>query len=417
MPAYQPKCHGPFGGTAFSGATSPVPNCVVLIVSTWSLSEKGSDPFEAFHFVSFLTASPERVRLLSGYALRLRFSGRMKIVPQPYLQSAWPVTDHLATRLNDRDDEKARDEGFVADVISGLSGRRKHLESKHLYDERGSALFDQICQLPEYYPARTEQAIMRTNAEEIVREIGPNATLVELGSGSSRKTKILLDHLESPSAYVPIDISQDHVLATAMRLRGEYPAIKIEPIVEDFCETLRHSDRFTGERVCVYFPGSTIGNFGRTAATRLLRRIGDWCGEEGGLLIGFDLQKDVSILEAAYNDAQGITAAFSLNLLDRMNREASANFDVEQFQHVGLYDESAERIEIYIESLRDQFVQIGDHSVFFASGERIHTEYSHKYTVAGFTAMAEQSGLARKHVWMDDREYFAVMYLERCNVD
>ncbi len=333
------------------------------------------------------------------------------------MRSTWTLIDQPAPYRHTNRKAIAPKDDFTADVIGGLMKRPKRLASKYLYDAPGSALFDRICQLPEYYLTRTELAIMRANVIEIVQEIGPDSLIVELGSGSSMKTRLLLDHLDRPRAYMPIDISREHVLETAAQLRTEYPAIDIEPIVDDFCNSSFDSARFSGERVCVYFPGSTIGNFERAEALRLLRKIGDWCGDQGGLLIGFDLQKDVSVLEAAYNDADGVTAAFSLNLLQRMNREASANFHLQNFRHVAFYHSPAERIEIYIESHREQHVQIGDSTISFAAGERIHTEYSHKYTVAGFAAMAEKAGLAMKRVWTDDREYFAVMYLENKRAD
>lgn len=306
---------------------------------------------------------------------------------------------------------------FISSVIDGLSQSPKGLSCKYLYDERGSALFDEICGLREYYPAPTEQSILRKNVTEIAGMIGSQAVIVELGSGSSVKTQLLLDHLDRPRAYLPVDISHDHVLATAERLRRDYPGIDIKPIVDDFCVALDDSERFSGERVCVYFPGSTIGNFERETALRLLRKIAHWCGDQGGLLIGFDLQKNVAVIEAAYNDAKGVTAEFSLNLLHRMNREASANFDVDQFQHVAFYNPDAQRMEIYIESKRDQHVRVNDTVVSFSAGERIHIESSHKYTVTGFAAMAGRAGLAMRHVWVDERKYFAVMYLERYDAD
>lgn len=297
-------------------------------------------------------------------------------------------------------------------MLATLAETPKRLNSRHLYDEHGSALFDQICELPEYYLTRTEQSIMQSNIGEIVRQIGPGALLVELGSGSSLKTRLLLDHLEDPLAYLPIDISSEHVLATAQRLHDEYPLLKIEPIVDDFTRRLAIPPRFAGERVCVYFPGSTIGNFPPHEAIRLLRIIADRCGNQGGLLVGFDLQKDCVVLEAAYNDSQGITAAFTLNLLHRLNREAGATFEVDHFRHVAFYNRLAERIEIYLESDREQVVRVADVVLSLSKGERIQTEYSHKYTVAGFAAMAAQAGLTQAQVWVDERNFFAVMYLE-----
>ena len=328
-----------------------------------------------------------------------------------------PTAEHLQKPDGDPGNASLRDDVFLADVLAGLSQTPKRLSSKYLYDERGSALFDQICELPEYYPTRTELAIMESNAVAITREIGPHANVVELGSGSSVKTRLLLDHLDQPRSYIPIDISEDHVLATAQQLRSEYPEIEINPIIDDFCAALENSERFPGDQVCVYFPGSTIGNFPPHDAQRLLHKISDCCGVGGGLLIGFDLQKDIAVLEAAYNDAAGITAEFSLNLLDRMNREAGANFDTGQFRHVAFYNATAERIEIFLESECDQIVRIDEIEISFEKGERIHTEYSHKYTIAGFTQMASHAGLAVRRVWSDDQSYFAIMYLENRNAD
>lgn len=333
------------------------------------------------------------------------------------MNSDSPPADCRPRFNRERGNPTPQDQKFLADAIEGLSKSSKRVSSKYLYDERGSALFDQICKLPEYYPTRTELSIMKANVMQIVREIGPHANVIELGSGSSLKTRLLLDHLDQPRTYLPIDVSEKHVLATVKQLRDKYPDIEIVPIVDDFCVTLNHSGRFSEDGVCVYFPGSTIGNFTANEALGLLRRIGDWCGNSGGLLIGFDLQKKVSVLEAAYNDADGITAEFSLNLLHRINRELSANFDVDQFGHVAFYNSSAERIEIFLESKCDQIVRIGTVEIPFDEGERIHTEYSYKYTVAGFREMAAKAGLAMRHVWLDDQKYFAVMYLESSNAD
>ncbi len=333
-----------------------------------------------------------------------------KTLTQSDTQTALPPSHHVLPCH--RDAATAPEKGFVADVIAGLSKTPKRVSSQHLYDERGSALFDEICQLPEYYLTRSEQAIMRANMREIAREIGPQALLVELGSGNSRKTRLLLNYLKNPQAYLPIDISENHLLATSQRLRQEYPALEVEPIVSDFTRKVDIPPRFAGQRICVYFPGSTIGNFSYDEAISLLQLIADCCGNDGGLLIGFDLQKDKSVLEAAYNDSEGVTAAFSLNLLHRLNQEANATFDVDQFRHVAFYNPRMERIEIYLESKQDQIVRVGDTVIPFAQRERIHTEYSHKYTIGGFSAMAVEAGLIPKNVWVDDRAYFAVMYLE-----
>lgn len=302
------------------------------------------------------------------------------------------------------------DSHFLDDVFAGLSAQCKFIPCKYLYDERGSKLFDAICDLDEYYPTRTELQITIDSADEIGECIGPDAVVVEYGSGSSLKTRVLLDHLQKPSAYLPIDISEDHLLATADKLRADYPQLKVRPIVADFTQGFELPEDLTGDHVCVYFPGSTIGNLKPVEAEELLEKIASQCGHGGGLLIGFDLQKDVSVLELAYDDPQGVTAKFSLNLLSRINRELDADFEVENFRHLSFYNAEDGRIEIYIESLCDQTVTIADRTFGFEKGERIHTEYSHKYTVEGFAKMASQAGFQMRKVWTDSKKYFAVAH-------
>jgi len=300
---------------------------------------------------------------------------------------------------------------FVHDVNEGLSRDHKRLDCKYLYDRRGSQLFDQICDLPEYYPTRTELGIMQEHSESIARHIGSESVLLEFGSGSSLKTRVLLDHLQQPIAYVPVDISRGHLLATADRLREEHPGLEVRPLVADFTDSIAIPDELADENICVYFPGSTIGNLEQSDAIELLSRIRHLCGEHGGLLIGFDLQKDAGVLTRAYNDSQGVTAAFNLNLLDRINREADGEFDVDQFEHLAVYNTEKGRIEISIRSKCEQEVKVGSNLLQFNRGEEIHTEYSHKYTIAGFQSMAESVGMTSKAVWTDPREWFAVMYL------
>lgn len=302
------------------------------------------------------------------------------------------------------------DESFFEDVRQGLSADQKHLPCKYLYDERGSKLFDQICELEVYYPTRTELQITRDNAEEIGEWIGPDAVLVEYGSGSSIKTRILLDHLDQPAAYLPIDISEDHLLSTASDLAKDYPDLKVIPVVADFTDTFQLPSGLSGDHICVYFPGSTIGNLQREAATELLTKIASQCGSGGGMLIGFDLQKDVSVLELAYDDPQGVTAAFSLNLLQRINRELDGNFNLEQFEHLSFYNADIGRIEIYAVSKIDQTVTIAEDTYTFAAGERVHLEHSHKYTIEGFAKMAAGAGFQLRKAWTDERQYFAVAH-------
>ena len=302
---------------------------------------------------------------------------------------------------------------FRSDVIAGLSANPKRLPCKYFYDEHGSALFDAICGLDEYYLTRTELEIMHRHCAEMARTIGLGATLVEFGSGSSVKTRLLLDQLVDSAAYIPVDISRRHLLTTARRLARGYPKIEVRPICADFTENFqlppsweKHSRRI------VYFPGSTIGNFERDDAVALLCRMARLCGPGGGELIGIDLQKDIGTIEAAYNDAQGITAQFNLNLLSRINHELGGNFDLAQFEHLAFYDRAANRVDIRLVSRCDQQVEIGSEAFDFRTGEAIRTEYSHKYTIEAFEQMADEAGLRLRRYWTDDRQYFAVLYFD-----
>ena len=303
-------------------------------------------------------------------------------------------------------------QAFYDDVIDGLSERPRSLPCKYFYDQQGSELFDQICDLDEYYLTRTESAIMARYGAEMADQIGPGVMLVEYGSGSSIKTRILLDHLEEPIAYVPVDISKEHLLASANSLSELFPGIEVLPVCADFTEPFRLPDpQRKPTHNAVYFPGSTIGNFTPKAAQKMLRRIVEICGCGGGLLIGVDLQKDRSIIEPAYNDSKQVTEAFNLNLLHRINRELSGAFRVDQFEHRAVYNADEGRVEISLVSCRDQTVDIGDASFEFEQGESIHTEYSHKYTIEGFAKMAASAGLTLRKHWTDDEELFGVLHL------
>lgn len=314
--------------------------------------------------------------------------------------------------MNNQTDSNVTSGVFLDDVIHGLSKPQKSLACKYLYDERGSELFDAICDTPEYYPTRTELSIMERNAASIAYQLGRGVMLVEYGSGSSIKTRILLDSLTEPVAYVPVDISEEHILRTADALQAAYAKIEILPVVADFTEpfTLPESQR-EPSHVALYFPGSTIGNFTPEAAGSLLRSMSTMLGEQGGLLIGIDLQKDVNVIEAAYNDKAGVTAEFNLNLLARINSELDADFDLANFEHIAIYNPEEHRVEISIGSLCDQQVAIAGTSFGFFKGEEILTEYSHKYTVEGFSEFAAHFGFSLHKHWTDDRNYFALLHL------
>lgn len=300
---------------------------------------------------------------------------------------------------------------FLDDVVAGLSQTPKRLPSKYFYDERGSRLFDEICTLEEYYLTRTELTIMQQFAERIVEALGQGNMLVEYGSGSSLKTRILLDRLQRTVAYVPVDISGEHLEQTAARLAKAYPHIEILPVCADFtAEFELPCSRRDPVRKSVYFPGSTIGNFNPTDAGRLLQQIASICGSGGGLLIGIDLQKEIQTIEAAYNDQNGVTMAFNRNLLHRINREFDADFQVDAFEHRAFYNQHLGRVEIYLVSGTRQVVTIDGVAFRFAEGDAICTEYSYKYTIDGFHAIAATAGFSLECAWADDQELFAVLY-------
>jgi dimethylhistidine N-methyltransferase len=302
----------------------------------------------------------------------------------------------------------------LAEILAGLKLPEKMVSPKYFYDDRGSQLFDQITHLPEYYPTETELGIMLDNMPEIVALIGKQASLIELGSGSSRKTRALLDGLERQAVYVPVDISEDHLLASAVKIRAEHPGLEVLPVVADFTKTFAlPSPTIMPLRNIVYFPGSTIGNFTHDAAHDLLEVMYQEAGQDGALLIGVDLQKDAEIIERAYNDSAGVTAKFNLNMLTHLNREFDFDFDVDAFTHSAHYDETEGRMEIRLVSNQDQAVTSGDEEITLAEGESILTEYSHKYTLDGFAAMAAQAGFTVKKVWMDAQRLFSVQYCVR----
>jgi dimethylhistidine N-methyltransferase len=299
-----------------------------------------------------------------------------------------------------------------AEVVAGLSESPRSIPSKYFYDEAGSVLFDEITRLDEYYLTRTETLVMERHAAEMAAEIGPGALIVEPGSGSSEKTRLLLDHLEAPAAYVPVDISGDYLHTAADKLRREHEGLTVLPLVADFTEPLELPSTPTpSARRIVYFPGSTIGNFRVLEAERLLRRLRSVVGRDGGVLIGFDLVKPVEVIEAAYDDATGVTARFNLNVLAHVNRALGADFDLDAFEHRAPFNAGASRIEMYLVSRRDQRVRLDGHVFDLEAGEAILTEYSHKYTLDSFAELAESAGLVPRRTWTDPDELFCVQLL------
>ena len=302
----------------------------------------------------------------------------------------------------------------LQEIVEGLSEEQKQISPKYFYDERGSQLFDEITRLPEYYLTDTEIGIMRDNIDEMVALIGKQASLIEFGSGTSIKTRILLEHLSELAAYVPVDISEDFLLESAEQIRETFPHIDVRPVAADFTKPFElPTPTVMPIRNVVYFPGSTIGNFEYDDAMSLLRVMHHEAGRGGALLIGVDLQKDPQIIEDAYNDSAGVTAEFNLNMLSHLNRDYGANFDVDEFEHSANYDPEEGRVVIELVSQTDQVVEIGDAEFEIADGEKILTEYSHKYTLKGFEQMANDAGFEVAHVWTDENDLFSVQFLTR----
>ena len=314
-------------------------------------------------------------------------------------------------------DDRQPGEGLLADVLSGLSKSPKRLPSKYFYDARGSDLFERICEQPEYYPTRTELAIMRDHVGAIAEALGPDVRLVEYGSGSGLKTRLLLRNLESPVAYVPVEISRSALAESVAKLEREFPRIEMLPVCTDFTQPIKlpRAERAPRQTV-VYFPGSTLGNFTPDDALRLLRQMRNEAGQgggalDGGVLIGIDLVKDTAALEAAYNDAAGVTAEFTLNLLVRMNHELGADFDLAGFRHRARWHPLAERIETHIVSRREQDVHVDSRTFHFVESEAMLVEYSCKYTLEGFARFAARAGLRVADVWTDPDRKFSVQWL------
>ena len=302
----------------------------------------------------------------------------------------------------------------LAEIIEGLKQDEKTISPKYFYDERGSQLFEEITTLPEYYPTETELGILQDNAEEIAELVGPQASLIEFGSGSSLKTRILLENLHDLAAYVPVDISEELLLESAANLRDDFPDVEILPVVADFTRSFALPEpAIMPVRNIVYFPGSTIGNFTNEDALELLGVMHGEAGEGGALLIGVDLQKDPDIIERAYNDSAGVTAEFNLNVLRHINREFGADFKLDAFSHSAEYNLEEGRVELRLVSSEQQDVNVGDEAFTIEEQEAILTEYSHKYTLDSFAEMAGTAGFEVERVWTDAERLFSVQYCTR----
>ncbi len=302
---------------------------------------------------------------------------------------------------------------FATDVWHGLGASPKTLSSRWLYDQRGSELYEEITQVPEYYPARTETGILHERKEDIATFLAGHPVLLEYGAGASVKTELLLPALTALQWYVPIDIAGDFLAQTARRLRERFPTLQIRPVVADFTQPfdLPHDIPASGRGA--FFPGSTIGNLDPTAAVAFLQRVGEHVGPGGRAVIGADLIKNLEVLLAAYDDAAGITAEFNRNLLRRINRELKGNFKLENFRHEARWNAAESAIEMHLTSNRAQTVQVAGRNFHFADGESLHTESSRKYDMDSFTALAHESGWRIATHWTDSRDYFALFGLER----
>lgn len=296
--------------------------------------------------------------------------------------------------------------------MEGLNKSQKSLSSKYFYDERGSELFEQICDLDEYYPTDAELEILKNYSDEISEVIGPHSLIIEFGSGSSTKTRLLLQELNDIAGYIPVDISRDFLFEEAEKLRSEFPDLDIKPIAADYTKPFELDVNGHAEKRVIFFPGSTVGNFTPNEARAFLAQSADLLKHGGGLLIGVDLKKDPEILNKAYNDSQGVTAEFNLNVLRRINRELNGNFNIGAFRHRAFYNEEEGRVEMHLVSLENQTVSVAGRKIDFKKGEMIHTENSYKYTVEEFKDLISER-YSLKNTWLDSDERFSVHYFEK----
>jgi dimethylhistidine N-methyltransferase len=303
-------------------------------------------------------------------------------------------------------------ESFLAEVLIGLRKPRKELPSKYFYDKRGSQLFERICELKEYYIPRIEASIMQAHIREMVELIGPQVLVIEHGCGNCAKVRLLIDRLHDPVAFIPIDISKEQLLQVAKELDSIYPQLQVLPVCADYTSSFELPiPNQEGRRTVVYFPGSTISNFDPIPAKYFLEHVANLCGSNGALLIGVDLKKDPAVLHNAYNDSEGVTAAFNLNLLERINRELGCDFQLGAFEHYAFYNPRGSRVEMHLISQRDQVVHIGGETISFVKGESIWTESSYKYNLDEFEQVAAVAGFRVDRVWVDERQWFSVQYL------
>lgn len=309
-------------------------------------------------------------------------------------------------------DQQPSSGDIKANVLHGLRQPQKWISSMYFYDARGSALFDAICELPEYYLTRTEIAIMETSVDSIATALGSGISLIEFGSGASAKTRLLLNRLDAPAIYIPVDISREQLAASADELQALYPDVAVQPLCADFTAPFDlPTGPQTASRNVVYFPGSTIGNFGPPEALEILRQMRKISGPNGATLIGVDITKDPTIVQRAYNDSAGVTATFNKNILARLNRDIEADFHLDAFAHRALWNSTEGRVEMHLVSLCQQTVHIGGDVIHLRKDETIHTESSYKYELYEFSSLARQAGYSVDQVWTDPAQLFSVQYL------
>ena len=296
---------------------------------------------------------------------------------------------------------------MLAEVSQSLSGANPSLHPKYFYDETGSALFDRITRTPEYYPTRTETGLLTDYAEEIHARLGQPQIIAEPGAGSCEKVRLLLDAWQ-PRHYMPVEISRECLLDASRQLAGDFPNVHISAVCADYCQTIAMPDALTQSGQVVFFPGSTIGNFEPSARADFLKGLHNLAGAGGALLIGADLQKANTQLNAAYNDAEGLTAAFNLNALHHLNRKLDCQFDTANMRHVAFYNSDHQRIEMHLECLCDQHIQLGERSLILNSGTRIHTENSYKFTEQSFSAELIAAGFKPLNCWTDPQNLFSL---------
>jgi dimethylhistidine N-methyltransferase len=303
-------------------------------------------------------------------------------------------------------------DSFLAEVLIGLRKPQKELPTKYLYDERGSRLFERICGLKEYYITRAEASIMQAHIEEMAELIGPRVLVIEHGCGNCQKVRFLIDHLHDPVAFIPVDISQEQLLQVSRELDAVYPCLQVLPVCADYTSSFELPvPKQESKRTVVYFSGSTISNFDPIPAKHFLEHIAGLCGSGGALLIGVDLKKDPAVLHNAYNDSEGLTAAFNRNLLERINRELGCDFHLDGFEHYAFYNARESRVEMHLVSNKDQVVHLDKKTISFAQGESIWTESSYKYNLDEFEQVAAAAGFRVERVWLDERRWFSVQYL------